>query len=87
MKDALLALGARGMFLAHGLIAVWKCQSTYKPTVKNFFFDNLRNTLELQVSRFFSKILSQFLYIFQQEFTRENCSTGYVSVYSENQKQ
>ena len=30
MKDALLALGARGMFLAHGIIAVWRCQSTYK---------------------------------------------------------
>ena len=30
MKDALLALTARGLFLAHGIIAVWKCQSTYK---------------------------------------------------------
>jgi hypothetical protein len=29
MKNALLALGARGMFLAHGIIAVWKCQMTY----------------------------------------------------------
>ncbi|CBY31384.1 unnamed protein product [Oikopleura dioica] len=32
MKDALLALGARAMFLAHGLLAVWKCQHRYKTT-------------------------------------------------------
>lgn len=30
MKDALLALGARALFLAHGMLAVWKCQETYK---------------------------------------------------------
>ena len=28
-KDALLALGARALFLFHGTLAVWKCQSTY----------------------------------------------------------
>ena len=61
MKDALLALGARALFLLHGTLAVWKCQSTYNTAFMYILLGKFWQIILQCVSKYKSCFWDDFL--------------------------